>query len=63
MKYPVIADSGANYHMFKEKEFFVDMHPASDKVLLGDGKTAISIQDIGTVKCYIDDHPVTLYDG
>jgi hypothetical protein len=22
MKYPIIVDSGANYHMFKEKEFF-----------------------------------------
>jgi len=23
MKYPIIADSGANYHMFKEKDFFL----------------------------------------
>jgi len=58
MKYPVIADSGANYHMFKDKDFFVDTHPAFGKVLLGDGKTAISIQGIGT----LDDHPVTFYD-
>jgi hypothetical protein len=28
MKYPVIADSSANYHMFKEHEFFVDILPA-----------------------------------
>ncbi len=50
MKYPVIADSGASHHMFKEKEFFINMRPASGQVLLGDGKTNIPIQGIGTVK-------------
>jgi hypothetical protein len=43
MKYPVIADSGANHHMFKEREFFVSRRPASGQVVLGDGKTNISI--------------------
>jgi hypothetical protein len=39
MKYPIIADSGANYHnMFKEKEFFEPLHPANGRVYLGDGK-------------------------
>jgi hypothetical protein len=49
MKYPIIADSGANYHMFKEREFFDTLHPASGRVLLGDGKTARPIKGIGTV--------------
>jgi len=62
MKYPVIANSSANYHMFKEKEFFVDMRPASGTVILGDGKTGISIKGLGTVKCVIDGHQVTLKD-
>jgi hypothetical protein len=29
MKYPIIADSGANYHIFKEREFFEILHPAT----------------------------------
>jgi hypothetical protein len=62
MKYPVIADTGANYHMFKEREFFVDMLSASGNVLLGDGKTIILIQGVGTVQCFINDHLVTLHD-
>jgi hypothetical protein len=36
MQYPIIADSGANYHMFRDPVFF--------------GKTALDIQGIGTVK-------------
>jgi len=60
MKYPVIADSGANHHMFKEREFFVSMHPATGQVILGDGKTNIDIKGIGTVKCYINGHFVEL---
>ncbi len=28
MKFPIIADSGANYHMFKELEFFENLIPA-----------------------------------
>lgn len=63
MKYPVIADSGTNYHMFKEHdEFFIDLQPAKGSVLLGDGKTLINIQGIGTVQCYISNHLVTLHD-
>jgi hypothetical protein len=31
MKYPIIADSGANYHIFKEREFFEILHPATGR--------------------------------
>jgi hypothetical protein len=41
MKYPVIADSGANFHMFKEREFFTKIMP-----ILG----------IGAVRCKIENH-------
>jgi hypothetical protein len=37
MKYPIIADSGANFHMFREREFFVSLAPADEYVFLGDG--------------------------
>ncbi len=60
MNYPVIADSGANYHMFKEREFFIDLQPAQGNVILGDGKTNIKIQGIGTVKCFISGNLVTI---
>jgi len=56
MKYPVIADSGANFYVFKEKAFFESILPAREQVLLGDGKTSLSIQGIGSVKWYIDGH-------
>ncbi len=49
MKYPVIADSGANFHMFKESEFFEDIQPFSGQVNLGDEKTKVAIQGIGMV--------------
>jgi hypothetical protein len=39
--YPIIADSGANFHMFKERKFFVSLLPVNGKVLLGDGKTSL----------------------
>jgi hypothetical protein len=35
MKFPVIADSGANYHMFRDKVFFETILPASGTVILG----------------------------
>jgi len=60
MLFPVIADSGANYHMFRDKEFFETMSPASGVVLLGDGKTRLSIKGVGTVKCRIGDHLLTI---
>jgi hypothetical protein len=53
MKHPVIADSGANYHMFRDREFFDYILPASGSVYLGDGKTSLEIQGVGTVKCMV----------
>ncbi len=47
MKYPIIADSGANYHMFKEREFFDSIRPASGKVFLGDGKLSYWLKVLG----------------
>ena len=60
MFFPVIADSGANYHIFKEKEFFETILPASGTVLLGDGKTTLSIKGVGTIKYKIGDHVLTV---
>jgi hypothetical protein len=62
MQYPIIADSGANYHMFKNREFFETLHPASGNVFLGDGKTVLAIKGIGTVKCRIGDHILQIED-
>jgi len=56
MKYPVIADSGATFHMFKEKEFFTNIIPANGSILLGDSQTALPILGIGTVRCKIEIH-------
>jgi hypothetical protein len=58
--YPIIADSGANFHMFKSLEFFTSMVPTHGYVTLGDGKTKIPIQGIGTVKCIIDEHTLEI---
>jgi hypothetical protein len=53
MLFPVIADSGANYHMFRDRSFFQTLTPTTGNVLLGDGKTSLSIQGVGTVYCRI----------
>jgi hypothetical protein len=58
--YPVIADSGANFHMFKEKEFFSSILPATGNVLLGDGKTSLTIKGIGMVHCRVDEHQLMI---
>jgi hypothetical protein len=60
--YPVIADSGANFHMFKEKEFFTKIIPATGTVILGDGHTALPILGVGTVQCKIGEN-VLLIEG
>jgi hypothetical protein len=60
MLFPVIVDSGANYHMFKDREHFETLSPASGNVLLGDGKTSLSIHGVGTVKCQIDHQILTI---
>jgi hypothetical protein len=51
--YPIIADSGANFHMFKELEFFESIVLACGHVILGDGKTTLPIRGIGTARCTI----------
>jgi hypothetical protein len=56
MKYPVITDSGANYHMFCDREFFDHILPASGSVYLGDRKTSLEIQGVGTVRCMVSSH-------
>jgi len=60
LQYPVIADSGANYHMFKEREFFDTLQPATGSVILGDGTTTVSIKGIGTVKCKVGSYQLTI---
>jgi hypothetical protein len=50
MQYPIIADSGTNFHMFCALEFFESMTPMSGKVILGDGKTSLDIKGLRTVK-------------
>jgi hypothetical protein len=62
MKYPVIADSGANFHMFNDEAFFTSILPARGQVILGDGKTSLPIKGVGTVKCYIDGNLLTIPD-
>jgi len=56
MLFLIIADSGANFHMFWEKEFFTSITPATGKVILGDGKTTLEIQRIGTIKLKIGEN-------
>lgn len=60
MQYLIIADSGANYHMFQEIEFFESLLPASGNVILGDGKSTLQIQGIRTVSLQIDGHEVKI---
>jgi hypothetical protein len=49
MVFPIIADSGANWHMFNDLSFFDNIQQASGKVILGDGITYIPIQGIGNI--------------
>ncbi len=60
MKFPIIADSGANHHMFKGREFFSKITPMQGQVILGDGKTKLQIQGIGTVRCLIGDYQLMI---
>jgi hypothetical protein len=46
--------------MFKEREFFTKLTPALGKVILGDGKTVLPIQGVGTVKCLVDVHELMI---
>ncbi len=60
MKYPIIADSGANFHMFCDKEFFQFITPACGKVILGDGKKNLDVKGVGTISCSIGGHMLTI---
>jgi len=60
MPFPVIADSGANCHMFKERSFCDTLHPASGTVLLGDGITTLNIKGVGTVNCKVGSSTITI---
>jgi len=53
MLFPVITDIGANYHMLNDRSFLQTLAPATGNVLLGDGKTSLSIKGVGTVYCHI----------
>jgi len=55
MKHPIIADSGANYHMFCDLIFFDSLVPTNGRVILGDGKTSLNIEGVGTVKLRFGD--------
>jgi len=60
MKCPIIADSGANYHMFKDLEFFNYITPATGRVVLGDGKTSLNIEGIGSVNLKFGETIITV---
>ena len=60
MRYPTIANSGANFHMFKEAEFFEFIIPATGSVTLGDGTKKIPIKGIGTIRCNIGSNTLVL---
>jgi len=60
MAFLIIADSGTNFHMFCDREFFTLLTPTTGKVILGDGRTTLNIQGIGTIQLKIDDHILTI---
>lgn len=46
--------------MFCERKFFSHMTPATGKIILGDGKTSIPIQGVGTVVCKVGNNNLTI---
>jgi hypothetical protein len=56
VKFPIIADSGANFHMFRDIEFFETLAPVAGNVILGDGKTSVPIQGVGSITLCLDGH-------
>jgi hypothetical protein len=60
MRFPIIADSGANFHMFRDQAFLETLNPFSGKAILGDGQTTLNIQGIGTVKLKIGEHVLSI---
>jgi hypothetical protein len=62
MQFPIIADSGANFHMFCDSAFFDSIRPMSGKVILGDGKTALDIKGVGTIQLKFGNNVITIDD-
>jgi hypothetical protein len=62
MQFPIIADSGANFHMFCDSAFFDSIKPMSGKAILGDGKTALEIKGVGTIRLQFGDNVITIED-
>jgi hypothetical protein len=60
--FPIIADSGANCHMFQNLAFFETLQPASVNVILGEGKTSLPIQGIGTIQLQFGQNVVSVPD-
>jgi len=60
MQYPIIADSGTNYPMFRDPEFFESIAHASGRVIVGDGETTLDIKGIGTVKLQFGDSVISV---
>jgi hypothetical protein len=50
MRFPIIADSGANFHMFNDSAFFEYISAVLGKGILGVGKTSLDIKGVGTIK-------------
>jgi hypothetical protein len=60
MKFPVIANSGANFHVLKNLEFFYTLTPASGQIIFGDDNSYLPIHIVGTVKCKIGDKTISI---
>jgi hypothetical protein len=46
MQYPIIVDSGANFHMFRDHIFFTHINPAIGKVILGNGAKQVFLYKV-----------------
>jgi hypothetical protein len=46
MQYPIIVDSGANFHMFRDHIFFTHITPAIGKVILGNGAKQVFLYKV-----------------
>ena len=60
MRFQIIADGRANFHMFKEREFFESITPTTGCVVLGDGNTTLDIHGIGTGHCTLRSNKIKL---
>jgi hypothetical protein len=62
VNFPIIADSGSNFHMFWDIEFFETLAPFTGNVILGDGKTLVPIQGVGSNRLCIDGNTVSILE-